>query len=175
MINENRTQYADMINSVKSAIKADKSSSSKWLDCAEYVSNYFQTEKALEDDKAQFCADSILPEIDKKHAQALAVDLPRMNSKAYKELVSRDNSYPEKWELANQAKKDARSTVETYYKRIVKYAFPKEQTESKKKDFVARLSKLIEDGGKIKECNFDLVQVMGFLVQAEKVAKTPIL
>ena len=175
MINESRTQYDVVVSNTRSAIKSDKTSNTKWLDCAESVAEYFQTEAKLDECKAQFCADTIIPEIDKKYGLALAVELPRMNSKAYKEVCSRDASYAEKWEIANQAKKDARSTIETYYKRIVKYAFPKEKTEGSKKDFVARLSKLIEDGGKIKECNFDLVATLQFLVQAEKVAKTPIL
>jgi hypothetical protein len=39
------------------------------------------TERTLESVKAQFIADAILPAIDKKHAQALAVDLPRKGSK----------------------------------------------------------------------------------------------
>ena len=175
MINENQALYVPMVQSVRNAIKADKTSNTKWVDCAESVAEYFKTEANLDECKAQFCADTIIPEIDKKHGLALAVELPRMNSKAYKELISRDASYSDKWELANQAKKDARSTIETYYKRVVKYAFPKEKTESGKKDFIARLSKLIEDGGKIKECNFDLVKTLQFLVQAEKVAKTPIM
>jgi hypothetical protein len=175
MINENRTQYDVVVSTTRSAIKANNTSEAKWVDCAVSVSEYFQTEAKLDECKAQFCADTIIPEINKKHGIALAVDLPRMNSKAYKEVCSRDASYPEKWELANQAKKDARSTIETCYKRIVKYAFPKEKTESAKRDFVAKLSKLIEDGGKIKECNFDLVATLQLLVQAEKVAKTPIM
>jgi hypothetical protein len=175
MINETRTQYDVVVTNTRNAIKADKTSNNKWVDCAESIAEYFQTEAKLDECKAQFCADTIIPEIDKKHGLALAVELPRMNSKAYKELTSRDASYSDKWELANQAKKDARSTIETYYKRVVKYAFPKEKTESAKRDFVAKLSKLIEDGGKIKECNFDLVTTLQFLVQAEKVAKTPIM
>jgi hypothetical protein len=175
MINESRTQYDVVVSNTRSAIKSDKTSNTKWLDCAESVAEYFQTEAKLDECKAQFCADTIIPEIDKKYGLALAVELPRMNSKAYKEVCSRDASYAEKWEIANQAKKDARSTIETYYKRVVKYAFPKEKTESGKKDFIARLSKLIEDGGKIKECNFDLVKTLQFLVQAETVAKTPIM
>jgi hypothetical protein len=175
MINETRTQYDVVVSNTRSAIKANNTSEAKWVDCAVSVSEYFQTEAKLDECKAQFCADTIIPEINKKHGLALAVELPRMNSKAYKELASRDASYSDKWELANQAKKDARSTIETYYKRVVKYAFPKEKTESAKRDFVAKLSKLIEDGGKIKECNFDLVTTLQFLVQAEKVAKTPIM
>jgi hypothetical protein len=168
-------EYLKMVESVKSAVKTGETLESKWVAVGSDVSAFFGNEKALEEVKAQFVADCILPAINAKHSKALAVDLPRKNSKEYNENISKDASYSDKFEIANQAKKDARSTCETYYKRIVKYAFPKEKTDGTKKDFVARLSKLIEDGGKIKECNFDLVATLQFLVQAEKVAKTPIL
>jgi hypothetical protein len=168
-------EYLKMVEDVKSAIKTGETLEGKWVKVGTDVNGFFGSESALDEVKAQFVADCILPAINAKHAKALAVDLPRKNSKEYNENIAKDASYSDKFELANQAKKDARSTCETYYKRIVKYAFPKEKTESTKKDFIARLSKLIEDGGKIKECNFDLVKVMGFLVQAETVAKTPIM
>lgn len=166
MINENRTQYDLVVKNTRQAIKANNTSEAKWVDCSVSVSEYFRSEAKLDECKAQFCADTIIPEINSKHGVALAVELPRMNSKAYKELTSRDASYSEKWELANQAKKDARSTIETYYKRVVKYAFPKPKTESAKKGFADRIKKLLEDGGKLKEADFDLVKVMGFLTQA---------
>ena len=40
-----------------------------------------------------------------------------------------------------------------------------------KKDFLAKISALIKEGGKITECNYDLVKVMGFLIQAEQAGK----
>jgi hypothetical protein len=51
-----------------------------------------------------------------------------------------DVSYSDKWELANQAKKDARSTCDTYFKRVAKYAFPPEKKESAKKSFAEKIS-----------------------------------
>jgi hypothetical protein len=60
------------------------------------------TAENLESVKAQFIADAILPAMDKKHAQALAVDLPRKGSKDYNELSQANQA---KWETANQAKK----------------------------------------------------------------------
>ena len=128
-------------------------------------------EKALDEVKAQFCADAILPAIDKRHSESLAKDLPRKGSKEFNDLISKDSGYSAKWELANQAKKDARATVGTLYNRIKSYAFPSEKKESVKKGFVEKISALIVEGGKIKECDFDLVSVMQFLIQAEKVAK----
>ena len=166
--------YSEMISSVKTAITEDGKLIGKWEKAGENVAGFYQSAKAIEEVKAQFIADAILPAIDKKHAQALVIELPRMNSKAYKEACSADNSYPDKWEKANKAKIDARSTAGTYFKRVVNYAFPPEKKESPKKGFIDRITKLIEDGGKIKECDFDLVKVMGFLVQAEKTAKIKI-
>jgi hypothetical protein len=168
------TNYTEVISSVKSAITEDGKLINKWEKAGENVAEFFQSAKAIEEVKAQFIADAILPAIDKRHAQALAKDLPRMNSKDYKEKCSMDIGYADKWELANQAKKDARSTCNTYFTRIVNYAFPPEKKESKKKSFTEKLKALIDEGGKIKECDFDLVKTMGFLIQAEACTKIKI-
>jgi hypothetical protein len=166
--------YSEMISSVKTAITEDGKLIGKWEKAGENVAEFFQSTKAIEEVKAQFIADAVLPAIDKKHMQALAKDLPRMNSKDYKEKCSMDSGYADKWELANQAKKDARSTCNTYFTRIVNYAFPPEKKESKKKDFLAKITALIEEGGKIKEANYDLVGIMSHLIQAEKIGKIKI-
>jgi hypothetical protein len=166
--------YSEVISSVKSAIKIDGDTQNKWVKAGESVAEFYQSAKALDEVKAQFIADAILPAIDKRHAQALAVDLPRKGSKEFNEKTSVDVSYSDKWELANQAKKDARSTCETYFKRVAKYAFPPEKKESAKKSFAEKISALIEEGGKIKECDFDLVKTMGFLIQAEACTKIKI-
>jgi hypothetical protein len=52
--------------------------------------------------------------------------------------------------------------------------FPPEKKESAKKSFAEKISALIDEGGKIKECDFDLVKVMGFLIQAEACTKIKI-
>jgi len=166
--------YSEVLVSVKSAIKVDSDTQNKWVKAGESVAEFFQSAKALEEVKAQFIADAILPAIDKKHSEALGKDLPRKGSKEFIEHTQKDSGYADKWEVVNQAKKDARSTCETYFKRVLKYAFPKPSVESKKKGFIEKISALIEEGGKIKECDFDLVKVMGFLVQAEKTAKIKI-
>ena len=166
--------YSEVVLSVKSAVDLDNKTQNKWVKAGESVAEFYQSAKAIEEVKAQFIADAILPAIDKKHAQALAKDMPRMNSKDYKEQCAKDAGYADKWELVNKAKKDARSTCGTYFTRVVNYAFPPEKKESKKKSFVEKISALIEEGGKIKECDFDLVKVMGFLVQAEKITKIKI-
>lgn len=167
-------KYTEVVTATKTAIKADSEVGNKWVKAGESVSSYFTTQKALEEVKAQFIADAILPALDKKHSEALGKDLPRKGSKEFIEHTQKDSGYADKWELANQAKKDARATCDTYFKRVLKYAFPPEKKESNKKSFVEKITALIEEGGKIKECDFDLVKVMGFLVQAEKVAKIKI-
>jgi Arc/MetJ-type ribon-helix-helix transcriptional regulator len=167
--------YVSMVSSVKNALKSIEQSETKLQSMGAEVLAFFGSEKAIDEVKAQFIADAILPAIDKRHSEALAKDLPRKGSKEYNENLAKDASYSDKFEIANQAKKDARATCNTYYNRVKSYAFPKDKVETPKKDFVAKLSKLIEDGGKIKECNFDLVKTLQLLVQAETVAKTPIM
>jgi hypothetical protein len=158
--------YVSMVTSVKNALKSVEQSETKLQTMGAEVLAFFGSEKAIDEVKAQFIADAILPAIDKRHSEALAKDLPRKGSKEYNENLAKDASYSDKFEIANQAKKDARSTCNTYYNRVKKYAFPTDKTESPKKGFADRIKKLIEDGGKLKEADFDLVKVMGFLTQA---------
>ena len=165
------TNYQEVVNSVKSALKSIEQSETKLQSMGAEVLEFFVTESAMDEVKAQFIADAILPTIKKHHAEALAKDLPRKGSKEYNEHLAKDASYADKFELANQAKKDARSTLNTYYNRVKSYAFPKDTIASPKKGFADRIKKLIEDGGKLKEADFDLVKVMGFLTQAYQVTQ----
>ena len=169
MIQLNKTQYVEMINTVKSGLLESDKALNKLESMGDTVSAYYGSKEILEESKAQFIADAINPIVNKRHIEALAKDLPRMNSKEYKDLLGQDASYQAKWESANQAKKDARATISTYYSRVLKYAFPAEKKDSVKKDFAGKLKALIDEGGKLKEANFDLVKVMGFLIQAEAV------
>jgi hypothetical protein len=166
--------YTEVVSSVKTAITEDGKLINKWEKAGENVAEFFQSAKAIEEVKAQFIADAILPALDKKHSEALGKDLPRKGSKEYIEHTQKDSGYADKWEIANQSKKDARATCDTYFKRVLKYAFPKPVSESSKKSFAEKITALIAEGGKIKECDFDLVKVMGFLVQAEKITKIKI-
>ena len=122
------------------------------------------TAENLESVKAQFIADAILPAMDKKHAQALAVDLPRKGSKDYNELSQANQA---KWETANQAKKDARSVADTYFSRVLGYAFPKPKAESKPVNLKDRIQKtvadLVDKCGKAESADFDLVAVKAAL------------
>ena len=167
----NTINYSDMVKDIIGTIKADNSTQNKWVQVGNEVRAFYGTELALSEVKAQFIADAILPALDKKYGEALAKDLPRKGSKEFNENVAKDPSYQDKWQQADKAKRDARATVGTFYNRIKNYAFPPEKKESVKKSFVEKISALIVEGGKIKECDFDLVSVMQFLIQAEKVAK----
>jgi hypothetical protein len=160
--------YTEVLNLVKQAIKSDNDLTNKWLKAGNEVAEFYQSAQAIDEVKAQFIADAILPAIDKRHAEALSKDVARKGSKEYNALPDSEKA---KIELVNQAKKDARSTCNTYFSRIKNYAFPPEKKESVKKGFIDKISALIEEGGKIKECNFDLVATMQFLIQAEQVAK----
>lgn len=169
MITENKTQYIEMINTVKSGLLESDKAQNKLESMGETVAHYYGSRETLEETKAQFIADAINPIVNKKHISALNQDLPRKGSKEYIELVKRDAGYESKWESANQAKKDARSVIATYFARVVKYAFPPEKSESPKKGFAEKLQALIVAGGKLKEPDFDIVKVMGFLNQAMNV------
>jgi hypothetical protein len=116
---------------VRQAVSKDNESKGKWQAAGQAVAGFYMTAENLESVKAQFIADAILPGLDKKHAQALAVELPRKGSKEYNELNASNQA---KWEDANQAKKDARSTCNTYFSRVLlRFSqASREKTEEKK-------------------------------------------
>ena len=165
------TNYQEVIALVKNAVKFSNDVENKWVKAGSEVAAFYGSEKALDEVKAQFCADAIIPSIDSKHAKALAIDLPRKGSKEFNEMLAKDSSYQVKWDIANQAKKDARSTIGTMYNRIKGYAFEKESKTSTKKTFAEKLSALVEECANLKDAPFDIVACMKFLVEAEKVVK----
>jgi hypothetical protein len=120
-------KYETLVKKVIDAIKNDINTVNKWQIVGSGAREFFGSEAALLEIKAQFIADAVLPALDKKHAAALAVELPRKGSKEYNAL---DAAGVEKWKVQNQAKKDARSTADTMFARVVKYAFPAEKVES---------------------------------------------
>jgi len=121
------TGYTEVIKATQDAIKADTSTTSKWVNCGKANAEFFGTASALEGVKAQFIADAILPALPTKHAKALNTELPRKGSKEYNELSDTEKA---QWEDVNQAKKDARSTCGTYFSRVLSYAFPKVKDDS---------------------------------------------
>ena len=134
-------QYSEMTKAVTEAVKGDINSVNKWQTAGQSVREFFGTEGAITEVKAQFIADAILPAIDKRHAQALAKDLPRKGSADYVAYVGAHGV--DAWETANQAKKDARSVAHTMFARVVKYAFPAEKTETTPRDLKTRLNEEI--------------------------------
>ena len=132
----NNALYSDATKSTIDAIKSDAKTANQWRTAGTKAAECFGTESALTESKAQFIADAILPALDKKHAQALAKELPRKGSKEYNAL---DATGVAAWEAANQAKKDARAIAHTYFARLVSYAFPKESEKPAPRELKTRV------------------------------------
>lgn len=156
--------YTDVVKSVSIAVSTDLGSANKWSIAGRDVAGFYPNAEALEAVKAQFIVDAIIPGLDKKHAAALAVDLPRKGSKEYNELSDVNKS---KWDAANQAKKDARATAHTMFTRVMSYAWPKEKTQAEprtiKTRFNEELAALIKAGEKAEDAPFDMVAVLKHL------------
>ena len=157
-------KYETLTKNVIDAVRNELTGVNKWQVAGASVCEFYGTEAALNEVKAQFIADAILPALDKRHSAALAVDLVRKGSKEYNAL---DASGVAKWESQNQAKKDARATAATMFNRIVGYAFPKEKTESAPKSLETKLLDLINDAiGKIEKAEnpeFDALKALTHL------------
>ena len=166
---------------VRQAVDADNKAKGKWQAAGQAVSVFYMTAENLEAVKAQFIADAILPALDKKHATALAVELPRKGSKEYNEMSDANRA---KWEDANNAKKAARATCDTYFSRVVSYAFPKPKEEKSEEEQAAAnsletkfnkvLSDLIGKCEKAENASFDVVAVKAALVKAQKLVNSPV-
>ena len=156
--NTQTTDYSATVEACTNAVRQDINTVNKWETAGQKVRAFFGTETAMLEVKAQFIADAILPAIDKRHAKALNTELPRKNSKEFNAL---DAGQRETWEYVYQAKKDARSTCDTYFSRIVGYAFPKDKKESEPTTLKTKIQEGIADF--IKKCekatdaDFDLV------------------
>ena len=163
-MNTNTISIETVNQAVRQAVSKDNESKGKWQAAGQAVAGFYMTAENLESVKAQFIADAILPAMDKKHAQALAVDLPRKGSKDYNELSQANQA---KWETANQAKKDARSVADTYFSRVLGYAWPKPKAEPKPVNLKDRIQKsvadLVDKCGKAESADFDLVAVKAAL------------
>lgn len=135
--------YSDAVKQTRSAVSAGQTSDKKYKTAGEACRAHFGSETAMMEIKAQFIADAILPELDKKHQDALRRELPRKGSADYVAFVGAHGA--QAWETANQAKKDARSTADTYFKRMVGYAFPKPKAEKKITETKTKIVELIND------------------------------
>jgi hypothetical protein len=141
-------EYSNVIKSVTEAVRGDINTVNKWQTAGNAVREFYGTETAINEVKAQFIVDAIIPALDKKHAQALARDLPRKGSADYVAFVA--NHGADAWDTANTAKKDARATAHTMFARVVKYAFPAEKAETAPRDLKTRLNE--ELAALIKAC-----------------------
>ena len=154
-------EYQTTVKSVIDAVRNELSGVNKWQTAGSNVREFFGNEAALQEVKAQFTADAILPALDKRHAAALAIELPRKGSKEYNAL---DASGVARWNDANKAKKDARATAATMFNRIVGYAFPREKAEGETTTLKTRLVKTLSEViGKIEKAEdpaFDAVQAL---------------
>jgi hypothetical protein len=140
------TEYSAVVAAVQSALNSDLATESKWQKVAAIVPAFFGTAEALIEVKAQFIADAILPIVPKRHAEALAVDLPRKNGKEYKAL---DETGRKKWAATDEAKKLARATLDSSFKRVLAKAFPPVKKESDDEGETAtlktKLAKMLAD------------------------------
>ena len=167
--------YATTVDAVIKAVKAALATEGKWEAAGQAVRNEYTSREVLLEVKAQFMADAIVPALDPKHQKALSVELVRRGSKEFNALSDTQQT---EWETANKAKKDARATRNTYFSRVVDYAFPKEK-ETKEKETSAdtptstpetRIIELINDA--IKKCEkgealgFDVPEVIKHLKAA---------
>lgn len=141
------TKYSAVTKAVTEAVRGDIATGNKWQAAGHAVREFYGTESALTEVKAQFIADAILPAIDKRHAAALQKDLPRKGSEAYNAL---DAGGRDKWEADNQAKKDARATCHTMFTRVVRYAFPAEKEAATPRTLETRMAE--ELAALIKAC-----------------------
>ena len=167
-----QTNYTTMIESVKGALNADKSAENKWGDAARHILEFYIEPERLLEVKTQFCADVIIPMLDKRHRDALALEIPRKGSKL--------DTEPEKNEVARKAKNNATATRDTMFMYVLKKAWPEygkgkkeadgdgdnkpDATESDKvrkalADLVARIQKK-------EELDFDVAAAISFLKQA---------
>jgi hypothetical protein len=170
-IANNFADYSVATKATGEAIKADEKTSASWKKAGPLVASHFGTIGHLEEQKAQFIADAIAPYVDAKHAKALLVELPRKNGKEYAAKKSENAGYVQYWEAANQAKKDARSTFDTYFTRIVKYAFPVGKDETAPEPAPVSLKTKIQNdiAALVKKCekaegaDFDLVATLAAL------------
>jgi len=137
----NATNYTDVTKDVINAIKGTLSTDNKWETAGQTVRGFYGTETALQEVKAQFIADAIIPALNPIHAKALAKELPRKGSADYVAFVGAHGATA--WDIANQAKKDARATAHTMFSRVIKYAFPAEKAETTPRDLKTRLNEEI--------------------------------
>jgi len=164
----NATNYSIVTKAVTDAIKGTLTADNKWETAGKNVRDFFGTETAITEVKAQFIADAIIPALNPIHAKALAKELPRKGSADYVAFVGAHGATA--WDNANTAKKDARAIAHTMFSRVVSYAFPKAKTESAPKTLETKLIDLINDAvgkcEKAEAATFDVSETIKHLKAA---------
>ena len=165
----NKQSYVDLCKQVTSVIDGSIKIEGKWLATGEQVRKVFGSESALMEVKAQFIADAIIPGLSQIHRTALTRVLLSKRSKEYKGLSEHDKLVHA---TQVQQQKDARAIAHTYFSRVCKYAFPKEESESESVTATTRtkIADLILDaikkGEKDQSPDYDVVNLLGYLKQA---------
>ena len=162
------TEYSAVITGVRAAIRGDIATTNKWENAGELVRKFYVTEAAITEVKAQFLADAVIPELDKKHQAALVRELPRKGSADYVAFAAAHGA--DAWETANQAKRDARSIAHTMFSRVVGYAFPKTKADRVPTPTTTKLVELINDAIKRAQKDeaptYDVSTLVGHLTAA---------
>lgn len=166
------TNYTVMTDSVRAAFSADNTAANKWANAANHVREYFGDAEELKKNKVQFCADTILLMIDKRHRDALELNIPRKGSK--------DDTEPAKNEAARKAKKDATATRDTMFMYVLKKAWPEygkadddgdDKPDATDSDKIRKaIAELVTRVQKKENLDFDVAAVVGFLNKAATAA-----
>ena len=160
-----------MTDSVRAAFSADNTAANKWSNAAAAIREFYGSPEALLEAKADFCTNVILACIDKRHRDALAVDIPRKGSKL--------DTEPAKNEAARKAKKDATATRDTMFMYALKKAWPeygKSDSDDDKPDATdsdkirKAIADLVARVQKKENLDFDVAAVVGFLNKAATAA-----
>jgi len=165
----NKQSYTDLCKQVASTIDGSIKLENKWFATGEQVRKVFGSETALIEVKAQFISDAIIPGLSQIHRTALTRVLLSKRSKEYKGLSEHDKLVHA---TQVQQQKDARAIAHTYFARVCKYAFPKEESESESVTVTTRtkIADLILDaikkGEKDQSPDYDVVNLLGYLKQA---------
>lgn len=165
------TEYSNVVTNVRAAIRGELTSVNKWQTAGEFVRKFYGAESAINEVKAQFIADAIIPELGKAHQAALVRELPRKGSAEYVAFIQAHGE--QSWADANQAKKDARSVAHTMFSRVVGYAFPKAKAERVPTELRTRITEnvtaLIKACQKAEGADFDIGATIAALEAALKI------
>lgn len=167
------TDYSAVVSAVRSAIQKDNESQNKWKVAGLKVRDFYGSESAIVEVKAQFLADAVIPELSKVQQTALARELPRKNSKEYAAWI--DALGEKAWRDAKDEKANALGLAHSMFRRVVDYAFPKAPTpkadapkaDAPEKTLATKVADIIGDAiGKCEKAEgatFDIAATLGHL------------